>query len=272
MKIGLALSGGGVLGVAHIGVLEELEKHQIKINSITGTSAGAIIGALFASGGVEMVNNFIAELEKAGLFNPKKLILKPIPDLIFETVRKTLRKFLPEKFYDLNIRYSCVATNYSNGETEVLSSGNLVDAIMASSAFPGIFPAQEINGKSLMDGGMSMNFPASLLKGKVNFIIGSSLYDVPLLAKYDKVGVNPNRFDSARRSVDIMQKKMAQYEQKYCDFCFTPPIETFNWFNLDKMPAIRKIGREYATEKIGSLLVAIEKRETSKGFWRGLFR
>lgn len=272
MKIGLALSGGGVLGVAHIGVLKMIEEQNIPIKYISGTSAGAIIGALFAAGGVARIEAFLADLKEQGLFSRANLIFGGLPDKTFETIRATLQKHLPEKFYDLNISFVCVATHFAEGSPVYMESGDLVKALMASSAFPGAFPSQDIDGKSLIDGGISRNLPAGILRKKgMDFIIGSSLYNIEVMDKFDVEGKEPGRLLSTLRSIDIMQKELARYEMKKCDYVFTPPVETFSWFHFTKMAEIREIGEAYAKSHTAEFLKALKRHHKEKGFLSALF-
>ncbi|MCX6809095.1 MAG: patatin-like phospholipase family protein, partial [Candidatus Berkelbacteria bacterium] len=83
MKVGLALSGGGVLGAAHLGALREIEKQKIKINLVSGTSSGAILGALFCAGGTDSIENFLTDLATAGLIGQRG-VFPILPDTIFK--------------------------------------------------------------------------------------------------------------------------------------------------------------------------------------------
>jgi len=261
MKIGLALSGGGVLGVAHIGVLRVISRNNIKLDYIAGTSSGAMVGALFVQGGTELIEKFLDDLDAQGLFNLRKFLLKPDPNKIFNSVADTLRKYLPEKFEDLRTGFCCVATDFSKGEPVILDSGDLISAILASSAYPGVFAAQEVHGKSFIDGGISLNLPASVLQDKgLDFIIGSSLYNVSEMEKYGQEGVSPNRIVSAKRALDIMQKTLASVEVKKCDYCFTPPVGTFNWYNFDRINELHEIGDDYAKRHCDEFLSVLKSK------------
>lgn len=271
MKICLALSGGGVLGAAHISILKEIERNNIKISSISGCSAGAIIGALFADGGTKSTELFLDDLEKAGVFTKASLKFA-LPDKLFAQVRQSLDKTLKaKKFYDLDIDFSCVASDMLNGEMVVLKSGNLVDAIMASAAYPGVFAPQEINGKLLVDGAITRNLPAGLLKNKKSdFVIGSSLYKVGKINKQENGKNKLNRFSTVLRALDIMQKELADLEAKHCDFLFAPPVDNFNWYSFDRLQEIRQISDEYAKTQIIFLKQEIKKKD-HKGFWASIF-
>ncbi len=273
MKIGLALSGGGVLGIAHLGVLEEIEKEGIKIDQICGVSAGAIVGALFADGGIRRVNEFWSDLESSGLFKTNRIIFNLNPDKVFTTIAHTLKKHLhAEKFYDLPIKFSCIATDIADGSMHVLKDGNIVEAVMASAAYPGVFPVQRIGDHNYIDGGVTRNLPAGILrKNGADFVIGSSLYSVAKLEKYDKNGeLKISRVEVMFRALDVMQKEMAEAEMKSCDFCFNPPVESFRWYNFDKMAEIKKIGEEYAEEFFPKLkkLLQTEKVQKPATWWQ----
>ncbi|MCX6809096.1 MAG: patatin-like phospholipase family protein, partial [Candidatus Berkelbacteria bacterium] len=191
---------------------------------------------------------------------------------MFKKVREILTKYLPKYFYDLPVPFIAVATNFSNGEPIYLENGNLVDAIMASAAYPGVFPTQEINGKSLIDGGMTRNLPAGILQKRgIEFVIGSSLYRIKNLPEYDLPNINPNRFSSFLRAMDIIQMELAHYEEKRCDFCFTPPVESFAWYNFDRFEEIRKVGIDYAIEIRSELEKALKSPKKKSPFWRKIF-
>lgn len=268
MKTALALSGGGVLGVAHISVLKALDQNNIKINSIAGCSAGALIGALYADGGTAAAEAFISDLEAAGIFN-KNNVKFALPSNIFNQVRLSLEKNLKaRKFYDLPIKFSCIASDMVRGQMVVLNSGDLIDALMASSAFPGVFSPQKIGDKILVDGGITRNLPAVIFeKDKHDFIIGSSLYQIENLDHFmDK---QPNRLTIALRSLDIMQKEMAALEAERCDFVFYPPVDTYSWYNFDKMTEIRQASDDYAADRVRDLSAVMSKKHGG-GFWAGL--
>lgn len=259
MKVGLALSGGGILGVAHTGALEQIEKNKIKVDMIAGVSAGAIAGALYALGGVSKIDTFLYELRINRMFEPKNAIMSLDPDKLFRKIREFLRYYLPEKIEDLPIKFVVVATDYATGESIVIDKGNLIDAVMASSAFPGIFSSQEIDGKSLIDGGLTRNLPAAILRENgADFIIGSSLHKLQRMPQYHNSGKNPSRLQTAIRAIDILQKELTLYEVRECDFCFIPPIENYPKYRIDKVDEIRRIGSEYAKERIDGLLKILE--------------
>jgi len=273
MKIGLVLSGGGALGAAHIGALEEIEKNNMKIDSICGTSAGAIIGLLYSYGGLNAINKFFSEMEKAGLFNKTKIIIRRNTS-IFCQIEEILKSIVKVKgFADLKINFSCVATDITNGKMEAFSLGDPIKSVMASSAYPGVFPVQRIGNKFYVDGGVIKNLPTSVLKKKnTDFIIGSSLYKIdnfnPMNASGD---FKANPLSIAIRSLEIMERQLAEFDKTSCDFCFEPPVHSFRWYDFDAMDEIRKIGAENAANNINQLLEQLKVNHKSRGFFERLF-
>lgn len=276
MKIGLALSGGGVLGAAHLGLLSELEKNNVKLDIVSGTSIGAILGLLYIDGGMKSVESFLDDLKGAGIFS-KGNIKFALPDKVFEQIKISLQKIVRAKnFYDLPIKFCCVATDLESGEAVVLENGNVVDAVMASSAYPGVFLPQEIHGKLLVDGGITINLPTKILKDKkADFIIGSSLFGI---SKFEDLGdrqkYKVNRIKIALRSLDIIQKELAQRDMKKCDFCFDMPVNDYQWYHFDKIDEIRKAGEEHATEEIKKLikLLGDHKTKPKRTFWERVLK
>ncbi len=256
-KIGLALSGGGALGAAHIGAIEEIERAGIKIDCVAGVSSGAIIGLVYCAGGLESLEKFYDDvLADFGKKNP--LVLAGGPDGVFRYIQSALAKLCGGKdFKDLKIPFLCCATNLATGEREVLNSGDPVAAVMASSAYPGVFAAQNINGKFYIDGGASRNLPAEETRSMgADFVIGSSIYAVDKIDS-GRAG-KMNRLEIAGRALNILEKELSRIEEKQCDFCFKPAVEQFQWFDFFKMEKIAARGRQNAAAQIADLRARLE--------------
>ena len=153
IKIGLVLGSGGARGYAHLGVLKILQEAEIHIDLVVGTSFGAIVGAAYAAGGN------IFELEKIALETGWIKLLKMIdiapPKGIF--AGNKLEKFFSvltqqKHFSELTVPLTVVATDIKTGEEVIISKGSVSKAILASSAFPGIFAPVEIDNRWLVDG------------------------------------------------------------------------------------------------------------------------
>lgn len=260
MKIGLALSGGGAMGAAHLGAMDAIRKNNIKIDSVCGTSAGAIAGILFATGQPDAIEKFLNDFKELGFNNKTNLIFKKNVT-IFGKIEETLRKNVKAKsFSELKINFSCVATDIITGKKVLLSRGDPVTAVMASAAYPGIFPIQKLNGKLLVDGCLTSNFPVGILREeKMDFVIGSSLFALNKIDKEHSSGKRKlNQIEVAIRSVDIMSNVLAEREAKDCDFCFYPPVEGFAWYDFDRFSEIAEVGRKYGKANSEKLLEKIE--------------
>lgn len=251
-KIGLALSGGGALGVAHIGVIEVLEENNIKIDQISGTSAGSIIAAIYASGGLESLNQFFDEVSELEIFNQKKPFKIVTPSKFFDLVFMSVDKYCADNIEDTKIPLSVVATDIKTGELKIFKSGNTIEVIRASCAYPGVFPVQVLDGEFYIDGGTSCNLPTTPIKNSVNFLIGSNLYSLNELSEesLDRL----NRAKVIIRSLDIMQRQIAEFYERECDFCFKISPNNLKWYSFNKIKSIREKGTEQARQQVSDLL------------------
>jgi len=264
VKIGLALSGGGALGAAHIGVLEEIDRHTLRIERICGTSSGAIIGLLYAAGGTAAIHTFLDDLRSRGVIGRLHTILTKTPDRIFAEITDVLHAHVPVKsFSELAIPFSCVATDLISGEMTVLDDGGPVAAVMASAAYPGVFPIQRLDGHSFIDGGVTRNFPADIVKESgVSFVIGSSLYCLSKLRPGKQARLS--RLQAMLRAFEIQERELSIQQMEHCDFCFSPPVHVFRWYEFDQVDAIVDLGRAYARSVSDGLLQALQKHQAPK--------
>ncbi|MFT4805135.1 MAG: NTE family protein, partial [Psychroserpens sp.] len=208
-KVGLVLSGGGAKGFAHIGVLKVMDSLGVKVDYIAGTSMGAIIGSLYASGysGMQLDSIFSSldfdavinddlprsaktfyerdNTEKYGVILPFNRFKLKLPSAlsrgqnIFNLLTKlTLHVSEIDDFSKLPIPFFCIATNVENGKPVILDSGNLPLSITASGAFPSLFQPVAIGDELLIDGGVVNNYPIEELKAKgMDIIIGVDVQD-----------------------------------------------------------------------------------------------
>jgi NTE family protein len=166
-KVGLALGGGAARGMAHIGVLNVLEKEGIPIDLIAGTSAGAVVGSLYArSKNADLVKQKVIDLSQRRI---TRLIDPALPRTGFikgEKFNDLLASFLGGniKFSDLLIPFACTATDIDTGEAVVLDRGSVIEAIRASISIPGIFTVVKRAGKYLVDGRLANPVPVDLAR------------------------------------------------------------------------------------------------------------
>ncbi|MFC2034644.1 patatin-like phospholipase family protein [Chloroflexota bacterium] len=190
-KIGYALGGGAARGLSHIGVLKVLENNNIFPDIITGTSIGALIGALYA-GGIT-----INDIEQLALrLDFKRLVLladmtMPISGLIGgKRVISLLKSILGDlTFSQLKYDFACVATDIRTGEQVILREGSLVEAIRASISLPGIFTPVKIEGRYLVDGGLVNEVPVSVCRQMgAEYVIGVNVIPEP-----NKIGLGSKK-------------------------------------------------------------------------------
>jgi NTE family protein len=219
MKIGLALGGGGVRGMAHIAVLEALDELGLRPNIIAGTSMGAIVGALYASG---MDGRAIRELVQRhiilkddklrDLFDKKGDLLKWVQAFSIEFSRggfirsnRFLHYLLNEiqktTFEDLEIPLLVIATDYWTAEEVVFEKGDLLPAIQASMAVPGVFAPVSIDGRVLVDGGVVNLVPYDHLLERTDLTIA---IDVGRIRTIGEEPI-PSALESVLGTFDIMQ-------------------------------------------------------------------
>jgi len=171
-KIGLVLSGGGARGFAHLGVIQALNESGIFPGVISGTSAGAIVGALYADGykpkEILKLMNSKSSLDYFSLTVPKGGFLK-----ISGVIRTLSANLRAKSFNELKIPLYVTATDLNNGKAVYFSSGNLLQAIIASSSIPVLFRPFTIDNIQYVDGGVLDNLPIRPIEKSCGFIIGS---------------------------------------------------------------------------------------------------
>ncbi|WKZ42740.1 MAG: patatin-like phospholipase family protein [Anaerolineales bacterium] len=163
-KIALALGGGGVKGVSHIGVLRRLEQHGFQIHAIAGTSIGAIVGVFYALGyKPDEIEKLFVEFKQTRLYGQLKGQEPSLLGLAGFT-RRVNELIGNRTFADLKIPLIMTATWVEYGREVFLDQGSLVDALLASMALPGIFPMKYINRMGLVDGGMINPVPVEAVR------------------------------------------------------------------------------------------------------------
>ena len=170
-KVGLTMSGGGVRGLAHVGVIRALEERDMEPTVLSGASAGSIVGALYAYGYTpdEIYDIFEnTEIFRWGNYTWLK------PGLIdTDKFYKIFKEWLPEdNFEALKKELYIVATDIVNGKPKIFSEGPLIKPVLASAAFPVVLSPVEIDGTLYADGGIVNNFPVELIRDKCETLVG----------------------------------------------------------------------------------------------------
>lgn len=272
-KIGLVLSGGGAKGLAHIGVLKVLEKYNIPIDYITGTSMGSIIGSLYAIGysanKIEEIANSLNWNEIFDASTPRRLITIEEKDqegvFILEIPVKNGKPVIPtglisaqklemelanitwsvhgiNDFSKFPIPFACIATDIETGEAIVMKSGYLPDVLRSSMAIPSVFTAVEIDNKLLVDGGLVRNFPVSdVRKMGANFVIGVDVA-APL---YKKEELN-SMLKIMEQAASFPNEESNKKETKLVDILIKPDITGYDASSFSAADSLIKNGEEAA--------------------------
>ncbi len=261
--VGLALSSGGARGIAHIGVLETLEKAGIPVDIMAGTSAGSLFGGLYAVGKpvaeiAEFARNLIKLIDfKSGLWDPRFSL--PWNGLIKgkATVKYLARQFNHATFADTKIPFYVVAADVLTGEEVVFNSGPLADAVRASIGMIGIFSPYQIGKHHLIDGGAVNPVPASVLaEHGANIIIASSV--IPSLeeerargrAAALRGGAHPNFFGVLSNMMSIMEREIVKTRMTTVDVLIKPKVELYTAMDYANANDFLQLGRDAATQNL----------------------
>ena len=239
-KVGLALGGGGVLGAAHIGVLQALEEKEVTITHITGTSIGSLIAALYAFGKtVDEIKEIALDLK---WINVSDISISKFALLSNEKLGKVLEEHIGDKnIEDAVIPLGIVATNISTGEKVVLDKGPVSRAVMASSCIPGVFEPVEMDGMLLVDGGILENVPLQTVQDLgADYIVGVDLH-----AKYANERPK-NILDVLINSFHITMMASSKLQTEVADLMIKPDLSGFNLTDTGQVKDLMKQGYEEA--------------------------
>ncbi|MDH6356301.1 patatin-like phospholipase family protein [Parabacteroides sp. PF5-9] len=239
-KIGLALSGGGAKGFAHLGVFKLLEECDLKPDIISGTSAGALAGVFYADG---YTSDEIKELFKGKEFSEFARVQLPKAGL-FDMSR--MKNFLDhhlraKRIEDLQIPLVVVATDLDHGVSHEFRSGPIAEAVMASCSVPIIFSPMEINGIHYVDGGLFRNFPVTNIRKECEKVVGVNVS--PLISMKYKQTI---RY-IAERSYHYMFRANTIEDRLLCDILIeTELVGSYKMFDLENVDQIAQIGYDAA--------------------------
>ncbi|MEO8733695.1 MAG: patatin-like phospholipase family protein [Flavobacteriales bacterium] len=237
------LSGGGARGAAHLGVLRAMEEVGIRPSAISGTSAGALVGAFIADGRTPQETMALVQE------NVKRSRLIRRPALASKRIEGFLRAHLThERFEDLPIPLYVSATNLEKGGQHIFSSGELVPALMASCAIPMIFPPVLVGGTYYVDGGVSNNLPVDPFAMIKDQVVAVHVNPLPPFL--------PGRRGMLRTMDRIWHlnfRELVMRSAQGCGLFIEPPeLARFNMFELSKMNVIEAIGHTYAKGMINN--------------------
>jgi NTE family protein len=244
VKVGIALSGGGSRGIMHIGILKAIDEAGIKLSMVTGTSAGAIVGAFYCSGyAPDSIMEIIRETKLIKYVRPA---MSTSGLLNIDAVGSVFRRYIKnDSFESLNIPLVVAATNVGRGLPEVFDHGMLITSVLASCAVPVIFRPVQINGESYIDGGILNNLPVEPLIDKCDFIIGSNCNAV---SKNYKIG---NIRSLTERSLLLAIGVNTSEKKKFCHLYLEPEgLKDYGGFDFSKSEEIFEIGYQYGKSAI----------------------
>lgn len=252
-KVGISLSGGSARGYAHVGVLKALHEHDIRPEIISGTSMGAVVGVLYAAGyspgGIRkiLIEESFSRMtgfswRRTGLYKLEKMKL-------------ALAKYFHEDdFSSLKKPFYLGLSNLNEACGEVKNSGPLFDYLIASCSVPGFFAPIVLNEMSYVDGGLMCNLPASAIRDKCRYLIGSHV----------NFPGKKNNFTGPKgileRSINLGITQNTRPEMELCDFIIDPPeMQNYTLFDFSKIEEIIETGYNHTIKMIRSGELPVEK-------------
>lgn len=254
-KIAVVLGAGASKGFSHIGVLKVLEAQKVPIHMIVGTSAGSLVGSLYASGktafelqGIAMkmesdnIIDYDWKLWKGGLIKGEKI-----------------EKFINENVHHspiekLKIRYYAVATNAATGEEVVFARGNTGMAVHASCSVPGVFQPLKIGNATYIDGAVVS--PVAVDVARRN---GADIVIAVDISGGMRNTVPSGIMDTMEKSIDIMYARIAEYQIKNADIVIRPKMQSIGATDLDKFNEAIFEGEKAATAKIPEIKMMLDR-------------
>jgi NTE family protein len=251
-SIGLVLSGGGSKGIAQAGALKFLEEQNIKPSHIAGTSAGAIIAALYAYG--KKPEEILEFFKSIYFFHWKHFTFKKagiVDSDSFKSYFNTI--FRDTTIGELAMPTFITATDLVKGKLKVFRpETKITDAVLASSSFPGMLSPYELNGKLYSDGGILNHFPSDLLQGRCDYIIGVYVSPIQTIEAKDLRSIK----SVTTRAFDLLSAQGNYQKFNLCDWVIEPKeLANFSTFETNKlkMDKIFDIGYQAAKASFENL-------------------
>ena len=295
--VALALGGGGVRGLANIGVIRALHERGIVADVIAGTSMGAIVGALYAdSGNIDLTEQTIKRLLNSEEFLQKAHRIPGSTDMdrgfldkIYDTAIKgyffyrflftesvvsaeaffsELDRIIPEKpFSELKIPFACMALDLVSGYPEILHSGQVRLAVKASSAVPGILPPVQVDGRMCVDGGWVESVPISAAKVLgARFVIGVDVSrDISPIEYREEM---KNSMDILFRAGDITRSLMNTLRIRDADFVIHPSVGDAEWSDFENIGMYISSGYSAGIKAVPSLRRALRVAKIKAFLWK----
>jgi NTE family protein len=268
-KVGLALSGGAARGFAHIGVLDVLQKEGIPIDIIAGTSAGAIIGAVYAScRDSETVKTHALSIDWKKMASLFDLSFRMSGFLKGRKIEKSLAEYIGGDidFSELKIPFSCVATDIDTGEEVVINTGPVPEALRATISVPGIFTVVKRDDRYLVDGGLTTPVPVDTVRQMgADFVIAVNVN--PRVTdrlshsgeKRLKAHKEPNIFNIMMQSIYITTYTVAHNSLLNADIVIEPDLKGIKAADFQKAGEMILMGQEAAADAMPGIKRKLEE-------------
>ncbi len=219
-SVAVVLSGGGARGAIEVGVLHALNEYGIKVEAISGTSIGAIVGVFYSAGVTPLEMKKIMSSQRfIKIFRfawSKKGLLS-----MSELLRMFKKYNIGEDFESLKIPFYACASNLETGKAEIFHTGNLHKAVVASASIPLLFEPEIINGQHYIDGGLYNNFPIEPLLNRYPYLLGVHVNNFKQPEEYSAMAVAERVFTA------VVQQNVIDKLDK-CDFLINPYLENRN--------------------------------------------
>lgn len=287
-NLALALGGGGARGIAHIGVLKALEKENIRIDLIVGTSMGSIIGGMYSQLGsaqaveekaLAFIDTFTKEKRWLQVLNSqqeesKRSLLAELSNYVQrrylgfkaltrislepkESLYEPLKTILDDRnIEDSKIPFAAVSLDLVSGETRVMTTGSIIDAIYASSAIEGVFPPLEHNGHLLGDGGPVNITPVEIARNLESLHVIA----VDVHQKITKVDRFANGLEVIMRADNLGLDRLRQIDLAKADLVISPKVGAIHWANFNKARECIRRGEQAAEMMMPSLRNVLKPR------------
>ena len=296
-SIGLALGGGGARGIAHIGVLQTLTDGGIVPDLIAGTSAGAIVGAMFASNPdanwveqrfrefldsrafsdlgtdrlarrhnqVDGMSPFGRRLQDHVVVNLSLMRQFAIPR---EKLNSAMEFLVPaRRFEDLELPLVICATEIQTGQAVIYDSGDLISALSNSAAIPGVLESERHDDRIIADGGVVLPMPVEPLASRVDFIVASEI---------SKRSFPPmehiNIHSMIMRAEQITQRSLAQQQASRANFVLTPDVMDLHWSQFEHFDQLLSNGRQEVETELPALIQRLNQFSSIQGRLRRWLR
>lgn len=256
-KVGLALGGGGARGFAEIGVLRVLEQEKIPVDRVAGTSVGSLVGALYADSGKVLDAEFLAvAVREDDLFDYQALAFFSGGFVKGESLERFLETHLKHKTIEsMAVPFSAVATDLSSGQTLVLDRGPVARAVHASCAIPGVFVPVEMNGRTVVDGGVTDPIPADVLRKQGADVVIAVAIPAGVPARKPKTPI-----EVAYQSALVMAQEIGACRAKEADVVITPDVAGVAFDDFTQKRRLMEAGEAAARQALPAIRRAIAEK------------